>query len=358
MGMPRTGRLARWQLFCVFACVFLAASGIISTPSASAEDESPIEFLLKQKKLDRQKGRNGYFPSSRRTTRSRLYFGFLPGIEEVPRDGGRDTISIVRPNINLDRQRRSKRVITLEPGDAEQAASSGSVSYCVRLCDGFFFPIGDAGGNTSAHETACQAQCPTAETRLFTAPAGSDGIEEATSGGQRYTSIANAFRYRDRFDKACTCNARGQGVTSLAYMNDFTMKPGDVVMTNDGLKVLSGTRRFPFKDANFVPATWSKKLSAKERDGLKRLEDGGRTQAGRKVSEKELKTVESLFRDPQIENVTSGSETRVNDPQQLIRYLGAQDTDAGPDPLMDTEADMSGEQAAVSDLPDAASALR
>ncbi len=149
----------------------------------------------------------------------------------------------------------------------------------MRTCDGFFFPVGDTGGaqDAAAQQLACNTMCPAAETKLFTAPPGSDGIEEAVSGKVSYARMPNAFLYQTRLDKACTCNGRSPlGLAAFTVKADYTLDQGDVIMTKDGLKVLA-SNRYPYTEASFLPATRSKRLSARERDGLRGLETGGRT---------------------------------------------------------------------------------
>jgi hypothetical protein len=72
-------------------------------------------------------------------------------------------------------------------------------TLCVRLCDGFYFPIGGASLPASFldEEKACRARC-SVPAKLFYQPApggDADGLVALT--GERYADLSNAFRYRN-----------------------------------------------------------------------------------------------------------------------------------------------------------------
>jgi hypothetical protein len=94
------------------------------------------------------------------------------------------------------------------PDDFEdRGPRRGSMAVCVRKCDGGFFPVSYAASQRNLDELAdmCKALCPNAETVLFTKRPDAE-IEEAVSyEGQSYESIANAGRFKKRFDPACAC---------------------------------------------------------------------------------------------------------------------------------------------------------
>ena len=87
-------------------------------------------------------------------------------------------------------------------------AGSGYRTVCVRMCDGYYYPISYSAGPSKFpdDEKTCQASCPAAEAQLFTHRNPGEDINQAVSqGGQLYTAIPNAFKYRQSFDNACTC---------------------------------------------------------------------------------------------------------------------------------------------------------
>jgi hypothetical protein len=160
------------------------------------------------------------------------------------------------------------------------AGLSQPVAYCVRLCDGFYFPVGTGNDNFDKHESACNSVCPSAQTRVYVAPTGSDDIAKASHRGQTYAKLASAFSYRQQRTKTCSCNATsstgGLGMFSPALENDTTLNRGDVVMTDAGFKAFAGGKNFPHRGSEFVPATWMKSLTAGERDTLVNMANGGR----------------------------------------------------------------------------------
>ena len=125
---------------------------------------------------------------------------------------------------------------------ANPVAQSGSVrTICVRTCDGFFFPISYATNASRFRddEKACQRMCPAAEVMLFSYPTEGGEVAQATSiSGQPYSSLPNAFKYRQEFNAACSCKRAGQSWAD-ALGKDEAVEPGDIVVTEDRAKQLS-----------------------------------------------------------------------------------------------------------------------
>src|SRR6202021_213565 len=89
------------------------------------------------------------------------------------------------------------------PPPPRSVASSGSgPAFCVRTCDGRYFPL--ARGNASPAQM-CQAFCPASPTRIFF---GSTIDGASSSNGERYADSENAFAFRKALRAACTCNGR------------------------------------------------------------------------------------------------------------------------------------------------------
>lgn len=139
-----------------------------------------------------------------------------------------------------------------------------SLAYCVRLCDGRYFPVQKTNGPATPIEL-CRALCPASATKVF------DGGEidtAASADGTRYASLPNAFVYRQQIVSNCTCN--GKDAFGLARMNvedDPTLRPGDIVATRDGLKAYSETRR---GEALFTPLKKEPGLTRERRARLQR----------------------------------------------------------------------------------------
>jgi hypothetical protein len=131
-----------------------------------------------------------------------------------------------------------------EGGGGAPAGLAGT--FCVRLCDGRYFPIQRSGGANPAQ--LCSAFCPAAETRMFSGA----GIDYAVAGdGTRYASLRNAFAYRERIVDNCTCNGRDPyGLVTLNPIEDTSLRQGDIVTTNEGFVAYTGGSR---GDAGFTP---------------------------------------------------------------------------------------------------------
>lgn len=86
----------------------------------------------------------------------------------------------------------------------------GSKTVCVRMCDGYYFPLSTAG--RASPDEMCQALCPATETRAFSMPATDDGLTRAISVSSRtpYTSLAGAFRFQKSSDPSCYCKTEEQ----------------------------------------------------------------------------------------------------------------------------------------------------
>jgi hypothetical protein len=125
-------------------------------------------------------------------------------------------------------------------------AGSGYRTVCVRMCDGYYFPISYSASPSKfpEDERTCQAACPAAEAQLFMHRNPGEDINQAVSqGGELYTSIPNAFKYRQSFDNACSCKRSGESWSqALKGIQDPTVAPGDVVVNEERAKQLSQPR--------------------------------------------------------------------------------------------------------------------
>jgi hypothetical protein len=111
--------------------------------------------------------------------------------------------------------------------------SGGSQAYCVRSCDGRYFPITSTGNQTKA--ASCNSFCPASETKVVY---GSNIENAVTESGKPYSELPNAFRYRDELVAGCTCNGKDPtGLAAVRIEDDATLRKGDIVAGSDGLMV-------------------------------------------------------------------------------------------------------------------------
>ncbi len=112
-------------------------------------------------------------------------------------------------------------------------SSGGSQAYCVRTCDGRYFPISAAGSQSKA--ASCNSFCPASDTRVVY---GSNIDSAVTEGGKPYSELPNAFRYRNELVAGCSCNGKDPtGLASVRIEDDPTLRRGDIVAGGGGLMV-------------------------------------------------------------------------------------------------------------------------
>jgi hypothetical protein len=144
-------------------------------------------------------------------------------------------------------------------GDARRTLARGSgnpvaTNYCVRLSDGFAFPLGHSGVGEMAQNRACRAACPGAETAIFTLPAGASDLDQLRLGAITYASLPSAFRYRETMARPDACKPVGATQSSAALLADLTLRRGDIVMTRIGMRHFDGSARYPYRAAAFSDA--------------------------------------------------------------------------------------------------------
>jgi hypothetical protein len=131
--------------------------------------------------------------------------------------------------------------------------SGGSQAYCVRTCDGRYFPISGSNGQSLA--ASCNSFCPASETKVVY---GSHIDNAATESGKPYSELPNAFRYRNELVAGCTCNGKDQiGLAPVKIENDATLRKGDLVAGADGLMVTGHAADRRGASLNFSPASES-----------------------------------------------------------------------------------------------------
>lgn len=144
------------------------------------------------------------------------------------------------------------------PGRRARAQGTGSVGprvggsglasdprvggFCVRACDGFFFPLIKA--TRATRQQSCELACPAAAMDVY------DGatIESARNRkGQRYSAQPHAFAFRDRASSDCLCNdpKTSQANAERAAKDDPTLQNGDILVETNGAFVYSGSKLVP-----------------------------------------------------------------------------------------------------------------
>jgi hypothetical protein len=133
-----------------------------------------------------------------------------------------------------------------QPRTVAPQGGGGYASYCVRTCDGRYFPLPRTNAQQSAQ--ICQSLCPAAETKVFSG----SGIDYATApDGTPYSRLMNAFVYRQKIVPGCTCNGHDTfGTAPMKLEDDPTLRPDDLVATKSGLVRYTGTPGTQFAAAD------------------------------------------------------------------------------------------------------------
>jgi hypothetical protein len=121
-------------------------------------------------------------------------------------------------------------------GETSGGSGRGTV-FCVRTCDGRYFPV--SANNEQSRAATCSSLCPASDTKIFYG----SSIDHATSeGGKSYSSLPNAFKYREQLVSGCTCNGKDPvGLASISIEDDKTIRKGDIVAGENGLIVANRT---------------------------------------------------------------------------------------------------------------------
>jgi|SRR5581483_78629 len=112
------------------------------------------------------------------------------------------------------------------PDDGGRAPLGRPDTYrtlCVRLCDGYYYPISSAtlSNSFSRDADACSASCGS-EARLFYYPNAGGSVETMTDlTGLAYSALPNAFLYRKTLVEGCRCRPEPWSDAELQRHRDY-----------------------------------------------------------------------------------------------------------------------------------------
>lgn len=186
--------------------------------------------------------------------------------------GATFTLLPLDPNASEPRRRHRRERIVRARKREKVAGLPHREAVCVRLCDGYFFPLPAAEGDAASQAATCNSLCPDAPTEVYYR-SGSERIEDAVrADGRPYAALPVSLRYRSVADNSCACH---RDVVAYAPLNDATLRRGDLIMTPAGFVMfrgVQGQRRQPgdfaaLAKAN-VPASRRGALQAMERASI------------------------------------------------------------------------------------------
>jgi hypothetical protein len=120
-------------------------------------------------------------------------------------------------------------------------------TVCVRTCDGYYYPISYATSPNrfADDEKSCHQSCPASDVQLYTYRNPGEDMNQAVSVStqQPYTSLPNAFRYRQAVDNTCSCRHPGESWSqALKNIDDNTVEQGDIVVNEQRARAMSQPR--------------------------------------------------------------------------------------------------------------------
>ena len=134
------------------------------------------------------------------------------------------------------------------PPPPRPVVSGSGPAFCVRSCDGKYFPL---MRRSASPAQMCQAFCPASPTEVFFGSSIDDAYAES---GERYADSENAFAYRKALRADCTCNGHNPaGLAPIDLALDGSLRTGDVLATTDGLVAYSGIRVGNDQTPDFTP---------------------------------------------------------------------------------------------------------
>ncbi|MEL6228085.1 MAG: DUF2865 domain-containing protein, partial [Pseudomonadota bacterium] len=163
--------------------------------SSAAEFVSEVRVLEGDDWMQEMNG--GVFSRYRRSSRSR---------------------AVSRPNaLDLSRRSRLGRVAPrtrrrIPPGLQRAPKRNAGKTFrtvCVRLCDGYYYPISPSTTRSRFRRDAkaCASSCA-APTRLYYQPAAGNASQMVSLDGDKYTKLKTAFLYRASYQPNCQCRAK------------------------------------------------------------------------------------------------------------------------------------------------------
>jgi hypothetical protein len=142
---------------------------------------------------------------------------------------------------------------------ANPGSSGAGDGFCVRTCDGYFFPL--IKSSNATRQQSCEYACPSAPMAIYHG----SSIEGARNHkGDRYTVLPTAFSFRDKATKQCACNEpqSSQDFFVRISRSDPTLRSGDILVEGNGAVAYRGSDFVPLDRASFVPSQIRERLRA------------------------------------------------------------------------------------------------
>lgn len=166
------------------------------------------------------------------------FLDFLFGPDHPPAFSSHHSWRVMRARPRQPRRppKTSVHYAKPEPANTAETDSMSGGGYCVRACDGYYFPLIKLSRISGQH--ACELACPSARVQLYEGAS----IEQAHNAkGQRYSALPAAFSFRDKLTAGCACNdpAASRDHYLALSRRDPTLQTGDIVVGEKGAFIYS-----------------------------------------------------------------------------------------------------------------------
>lgn len=238
----------------------------------------------------RAKKARGHYAQARRRLVERKKFALS---RRAPNDKRR-AVEPVSANLNVNYKVTSANLndralapATKVPALTPRAAGGASRrAVCVRACDGYYFPAPPVSraSDLAAQRASCEKLCPGAQATLFVFPEGSDKVEEtrAAKSGETYAHLLSRLDLNDARAKSCSCQTEATAAAATqALLSDSTLRPGDSVVTSQGVRVVKRGSRYPYKETDFLSLAESENVPLSQKSALYAIEKALKTPQGR-----------------------------------------------------------------------------
>jgi len=135
--------------------------------------------------------------------------------------------------------------LPLQPFDAATGFDAPEMytTMCVRMCDGYYFPISHRVSRSRLHDDAdvCRSRCSDSVAQLFYFPAPGGSMHTAVDlNGRGYASLPIAFQHRKRLVAGCTCRPEPWSEGAKARHHGYALAEG-VTLVGGSAEIRGGT---------------------------------------------------------------------------------------------------------------------
>ena len=129
---------------------------------------------------------------------------FGPGPQSAPRRSRQPEYRRLPPSAPRSDSRRKS-----SPAAERENPGATYRTLCVRLCDGYYWPVSFATAMDRFGRDAqtCTRSCGTPVALYYHRNPGGEPEEMVSLGGQPYKNLGTAFLYRTAYDPGCKCRA-------------------------------------------------------------------------------------------------------------------------------------------------------